>query len=169
MCPFAGRNGSSICSTPWNLNLLKSRLVMLITYRTTNPPRKSKSIGHVTNQDVFLATSLGIVLKAQTISTCKLSSESRQGSWSQRMGILETLQKPGGCWTQKDPTFGQKHKKLKSWNHGNHWNHGTHWNHGNHVFHLYIKWNHDRKQSTRNIGIPFGRSRPCFFLSWFTG
>lgn len=82
MCPFAGRNGSSICSTPCNLILLNWIIQAGHADQLPheNPPQEVEVDCHVTNQDVFLATSLGIVLKAQTISTCKLSSESRQGS-----------------------------------------------------------------------------------------
>lgn len=99
MCLFGGRHGSSIYHPGWSCWSLWVDC-------------------HVTNQDVFLATSLGIVLKAQTISTCKLSSESRQGSWSQGMGILETLpkpfQNPGVAGLKKIQLLGNKTKSWKN-------------------------------------------------------
>ena len=145
MCPFAGRHGSSICSTPCNLILLN----------WINP---GWSCCHVTNQDVFLATSLGIVLKAQTISTCKLSSESRHHEANEwefwKPGPFQNPSKTREAlsWTRKNTCF-----PSVKWNH---------WNHGN--LSCYPPPN-DRKQNTKNGRIPFGRSRPCFFQSWFTG
>lgn len=121
MCPFGGRHGSSICSTPCNLILLKWIIQAgRADHLPHNPsPRKSKLIGHVTNQDVFLATSLGIVLKAQTISTCKLSSESRHHEANEwefwKPGPFQNPSKTREAlsWTRKDPTIGQQNKKLK--------------------------------------------------------